>query len=95
MKYIVAQIRQFIVENFLFGNDEELTEEISFLDEGIIDSTGVLELISFIENNFCFKIEDDELIPGNLDSINNIATFILSKTNPKTENLQATTQQTQ
>ena len=92
MKYITAQIRKFIVENYLFGYDEELADDVSFLDEGIIDSTGVLELVSFIEDNFCFKIEDDELIPENLDSINNIAKFILNKTTPETESLQATTQ---
>ena len=51
MKYITAQIRKFIVENYLFGYDEELADDVSFLDEGIIDSTGVLELVSF--KNFC------------------------------------------
>jgi acyl carrier protein len=79
MKQIAARIRHFIVENFLFGNDENLTDETSFLDDGIIDSTGVLELVAYIEENFSIKIKDDELVPENLDSIGNIARFIEGK----------------
>ena len=79
MKQITDQVRQFIVENFLFGNDENLTDETSFLDEGIIDSTGVLELVTFLEENFSIKVEDEELIPENLDSIKNVANFVATK----------------
>ncbi len=79
MKNIAAQIRHFIVENFLFGNDENLSNDTSFLDEGIIDSTGVLELVTFIEENFAIKIRDDELVPENLDSISNITKFVQTK----------------
>ncbi|MGD9364678.1 MAG: acyl carrier protein [Desulfobacteraceae bacterium] len=74
-------IRRFIVENFLFGNESGLTDSTSFLEEGIIDSTGVLELVSFLEQTFEVKIEDHELVPENLDSIENVAKFILTKDN--------------
>jgi len=84
MESIAAQIRSFIVENFLFGSDQDLTDETSFLDEGIIDSTGVLELISFLEETFAIQVEDDELIPENLDSINNVTRLVYSKTEATT-----------
>ncbi|MGD9364674.1 MAG: acyl carrier protein [Desulfobacteraceae bacterium] len=74
-------IRQFIVDNFMFGNDEGLTDDTSFLDEGIIDSTGVLELVAFIEENFSIRVADEELVPENLDSINNVTNYIQKKTN--------------
>ena len=74
-----AKIRNFIIENFLFGNADGLQDNTSFLEEGIIDSTGVLELITFLEEEFNIKVNDDELIPENLDSMNNIAAFLQKK----------------
>ena len=73
------QIREFIVENFLFGSDDGLTDEVSFLDEGIIDSTGILELESFLEETFDIAVEDEELIPENLDSIKNVVAYLEKK----------------
>ena len=73
------EIRTFIIDNFLFGNAHGLTDDISFLEEGIIDSTGVLELIAFLEEQFSIKVDDEELIPENLDSINNVATYLEAK----------------
>ena len=70
------QLRSFIVENFLFGDDEGLEDSTSFLESGMIDSTGIMEVISYLEENFSIKIKDDELIPENLDSISNILNFI-------------------
>ena len=78
MSYIET-VHEFIVENFLFGDGEQLTNETSFLDSGIIDSTGILELITFLEETYNIKIEDDELIPENLDSLNNVVKFIGQK----------------
>ncbi len=75
----IETIHGFIVENFLFGDGEQLTNETSFLDSGIIDSTGILELITFLEDTYNIKIEDDELIPENLDNLNNVAKFIEQK----------------
>ncbi len=72
-------IRAFVVENFLFGNDENLKDNISFLDEGIIDSTGILELVSFLEEEFSITVEDEELVPENLDSINNVTAYLERK----------------
>ena len=76
-----TKIREFIVENFLFGSDEGLTDDASFLEEGIIDSTGVLELVNYLEEEFSITIDDEELIPENLDSINNVMTYLVKKLN--------------
>ena len=79
MQAVSETVRDFIVETFLFGNEEGLKPETSFLEEGIIDSTGVLELVTFLEETFSIHIEDDELIPENLDSIQNVAAYIARK----------------
>ncbi len=76
----VASIRVFIFENFLFDADESaLKNDDSFLEQGIIDSTGVLELVEWLEDEFGFQVEDDELVPENLDSVNLLAAFIERK----------------
>ena len=75
-----TKIKTFITENFLFGNANGLNDDTSFLEEGIIDSTGVLELVTYLEEEFSIKIEDEELIPENLDSINNITAYLEKKT---------------
>jgi len=75
-----TEIRDFIVDNFMMGmNPEELSDSDSLLDKGIIDSTGVLELVGFLEENYQIQIEDEELVPENLDSVNNLANFIQKK----------------
>ncbi|RJP77261.1 MAG: acyl carrier protein [Desulfobacteraceae bacterium] len=73
------KVRTFIVENFMFGNDEGLSDDTSFLEEGIIDSTGVLELVDFLEQTFSIKVDDEELIPENLDSIKNLIVYLSKK----------------
>ena len=73
------KIKTFIIENFLFGSEDGLKDETSFLEEGIIDSTGILELVTFLEEEFSITIEDEELVPENLDSINNVTAFLESK----------------
>ena len=78
----VDAIRTFIFENFLFDADESaLKNDASFLEQGIIDSTGVLELVEWLEDEFDFQIDDEELIPENLDSVNLLAAFIQRKKN--------------
>jgi acyl carrier protein len=73
-------IRQYILENLLFTDDETvLQDNESFLDGGIIDSTGVMEIILFIEDTFGIKVNDDEMLPVNLDSVDNLVTFIKRK----------------
>ena len=77
-----SNIKTFIVNNFLFGMDDNLLGyDDSLLEKGIVDSTGVLELIAYIEQNYMMKINNDELVPENLDSLDNIASFIFRKKN--------------
>lgn len=80
MQTIQEQVRGFVVENFLFGNPEEKFDaETSFLESRIIDSTGILELVAFLENTYGIAIEDHELDPTNLDTLNRIAAFVERK----------------
>jgi acyl carrier protein len=72
-------VDDFIVEHFMFGNKHDLEGDSSLLENGIIDSTGVLEVIGFLEEKFHVKIQDNEIIPENLDSISNICHFLDSK----------------
>ncbi|MFI3120591.1 MAG: acyl carrier protein [Methylococcaceae bacterium] len=73
-------IRHYILENLLFTEDEAvLHDSDSFLDGGIIDSTGVMEIILFIEETFGIKVNDNEMLPVNLDSVDNLAAFIMRK----------------
>jgi acyl carrier protein len=75
------KIRTFIVDNFLFGQDDGLNDDSSFLDEGIIDSTGILELVNYLEEEFSVTVDDEELIPENLDSISNVVGYLEKKMN--------------
>jgi acyl carrier protein len=80
MSHKHAEIRQFVVENFLFGqHDRQIDDDRSFLESGIIDSTGVLELIAFIEQKYGISVADEELVPSNLDSVQRVASFVDSK----------------
>lgn len=79
MSDLKQQIRAFIVENFLFGDANGLKDDSSFLDDGIMDSTGVLELVTFLEEGFSITVEDEDLIPENLDSINNVTAYLEKK----------------
>jgi acyl carrier protein len=74
------KVRKYILENYLFTDDESaLTNGDSFLDKGIIDSTGIMEVIFFLEEEFGVHVEDDEMVPENLDSVNNIVAYISKK----------------
>jgi len=74
-----SEIRQFIADQFLFGDIRPLSPEESLLEAGIIDSTGVLELLSYLEDHFGIKVQDEELLPENLDTIGNICRFLDQK----------------
>ena len=77
MPEVEQRLRRFIVENFLFGEDDlRFSNDASLLGEGIIDSTGILELITFIEAEFEIQLKDTELVPANLDSVHNLVRFI-------------------
>jgi acyl carrier protein len=82
MKDITEQLREFVTENFLFGQEVTIGDDDSFLDQGIIDSTGVLELVTFIEDKYQITVDDSELVPDNLDSIQKLLRFIQSKREP-------------
>ena len=82
MDEIKEKIKTFIVNNFLLGvNANNLNDSDSFLEKGIVDSTGILEVVSFIEESFSIKVEDEELLPDNLDSINHLVNFVQKKQN--------------
>lgn len=75
-----AQIRQFIVENFLYGDSGvTFADGDSLLDQGLIDSTGILELVMFLEETYGVSVEDVELVPENLDSVQAIDNFVAGK----------------
>jgi len=77
---IETKIRNFILESYLFTDDQsELNNEDSFLDKGIIDSTGILELIFFLEEAFSVVVDGEEMVPENLDSVVNVIKFVESK----------------
>lgn len=76
---IKTRVREFIRTNFLFDNKRVLGDDESLLGSGTVDSTGILELISFLEENFNVKFKDQELVADNFDSITKIASFVGSK----------------
>jgi acyl carrier protein len=79
-KRIDQTVHDFIVEHFLYGDrSAPLGPEDSFLDKGIIDSTGVLELVAYLQKEFSIEVHDAEIIPGNLDSISKLTQYILKK----------------
>jgi acyl carrier protein len=74
------KIREFLAANFFLGDDpSQLDRSTSLIEAGIIDSTGVLELVGFLEEDFGIRIDDEELVPENLDSIDNIVRFVERK----------------
>ena len=79
---VKEQIRSFVAENFLFSaNGFDLSDDASFLDEGVVDSTGTLELVMFAEETFGIEVNDNELEPDNFDSVNKLAAYIARKSN--------------
>ena len=77
---VKQQIREFIAENFLFNPDGfDLSDDASFLDEGVVDSTGTLELVMFVEETFDITVGDHEIEPENFDSVNKLAAYVAGK----------------
>lgn len=77
---IEDKIKKFVIQHFLVGEkNPQLQNEVSFLEKGIVDSTGVLELVTFLEETFNIKVEDEELVPENLDSVSNLVRFVNQK----------------
>lgn len=73
------EIQDFVVANFLFGEAAPLEDDASFLDTGVVDSAGVLELIDFLEGTYGIRIESNEMLPDNLDSVNRVNAFLKKK----------------
>ncbi len=77
---IRTAVRQFVIDAFLLGDASQMpADDASFLESGTIDSTGVLEVILFLEERFAIKVEDRELVPANIDSVDNQVRFVLGK----------------
>lgn len=74
-------VRNFIVDNFLFGDGEKLKDNTDFFRSGIIDSTGIIELVGFIESSLDVKVQDEELVVNNFSSLDNIASYLERKLN--------------
>lgn len=82
---VIEKLRAYVLDTYLFTSDENaLGNDDSFLDKGIIDSTGILELVMFLEEQFGVKVDDSELLPENFDSINRLAQFVARKTGQTT-----------
>jgi acyl carrier protein len=80
MELIQEKIRTFVTDNFLFGQDGgKLSNDDSLIEFGVIDSTGVLQLVAFLEEEFKIRVADDEVIPQNLDSLRRLAEFVQRK----------------
>lgn len=79
----INAVKEFIIENFLFGEEVQLELDTDFFDKGIIDSTGVLELVSYMEETFDISVDDEELIPENFSCLENIDVFLKKKLNQK------------
>jgi acyl carrier protein len=75
----VKEIRDFVIANFLFGDGSALKDDASFIETGVIDSTGILELIMFIENTYSLKVQNEDMVPENFDSVNRIAAYVAKR----------------
>jgi acyl carrier protein len=77
---ITTKVRQFIIDNFLFREDRaSISDTESLLEAGLIDSTGILELVAFLESEFQLAVADADIVPDNLDSIERIASYVERK----------------
>jgi acyl carrier protein len=80
MEQIEQELRQFVVDNFLFGEGEgQFSNEDSFLEKGLVDSMGILTLVNFVQEKYAIAIADEELVPDNWDSVRRIAAFVQGK----------------
>jgi len=82
MEALTVELRKFITDNFLFGDESgpfAFSEDDSFQERGIVDSTGVLELVTHLQERYAIRIDDEELIPDNLDSLSKVARFVERK----------------
>ena len=76
---IAQNVREFVTSNFIFEEAVQLKADQSLLETGIVDSTGILELVNYLEETYSISIDDEELVPDNLDSVNKIAAYVGNK----------------
>jgi len=81
LEQIESKVRQFLRENFFVDDSEELQEDMSFMQTHLIDSTGFVELIAFVEESFGIEVRDEEMLPENLDSIASLKRYVTRKLN--------------
>jgi acyl carrier protein len=80
MDTLEKQIRTYIAQNILFtGNEYPYTDDISFLDQGVVDSMNVLELVNFVEERYGLRVEDRDIVPDNFDSVARLAAYVRNK----------------
>ena len=79
---IEREIRSFLVDNFLFGRTEEWRDHVSLLGN-VIDSTGAIELVTFLQDRFAITVEDDEVVPENFDTLENVVAYVKRKLRSK------------
>ena len=92
MESVETSIRRYVLEAFLFTEDEsQLSNNASFLEEGIVDSTGVLELVMFVEETFGITVKDEEVVPENFDSVERLARYVRLRMQESTSVQQITT----
>ena len=85
MENLKREIRDFVLENYCFTRHRNLGNEDSFMESGIIDSTGILQLVSFVEEKYSIELDSNELIPENLDSISRLTQFVSRKISKASE----------
>ncbi len=76
---VQEEIRNYVIDHILFGDGEKLRDDVSFQETGILDSTGFLELITFVEEQFGVEIADDELVPEHFDTLRAVSAFVEQK----------------
>jgi acyl carrier protein len=74
-----TRIRQFVLSNFYVADPAVLGDDVSLLDQGVVDSTGVLEVVGFLETEFGIQVLDEEMLPENLDSVSRISEYVRRK----------------
>ncbi len=79
MRQVDQVVRSFIINNFLFGQESAFNNETSFIDNGLIDSVGILTLVEFIAQQYEIEIADEEILPENWDSVSRICAFVEAK----------------
>ena len=74
-----TRLREFVAKNFYLADPDSFDDQTSFLDRGIIDSTGVLELVTFVESEYALAVADEDMVPANFDSIDALVAFVTRK----------------